>query len=364
MRALLLFSSSELGGAERSLCRMVFASKKINWQLATLSGEGPWCNWVRSVGFEPIVLGRTSVNTGLMLPSFFRLFLYLRSSDINLIYVCGFRASLVLRFFKIFYPSINIVHGVRWNPDSNNLRDRIFRLSERLTYPLVDAWITNSDIARQTLIKNCGLPALKVHKVYNGLDINFKKIVPIQQRPFNILTIANLNIVKGHLEYLNVIKEVVKIFPAARFIFIGRDDMRGEVQQAIKNLGLAYYVKYEGFREDVSPWLLEARIFVLPSHNEGCPTVLLEAMSFGIPCIAFKVGGVPELFANKEHGILLEKGDYAGLVAAIIYLLNNDDEASQQAIMGQKHVITNFDIKNSEFGHFTIFADILAKKNF
>ena len=362
MRILLLFSSSELGGAERSLCRMAFYSKKIDWQLATLCGEGPWCDWVRARGYEPLVLGRSSESSGLMLTSFIRLFWYLRRSNVNLIYVCGFRASLVLRFFKIFSQNINIVHGVRWNPDSNNLRDSLFRLAERLTYPLVDAWITNSDIARQTLIQECHIPASRVYRVYNGIELTPKKIIPVNKRPFNILTVANLNFVKGHLEYLHVIKAIVRLFPAARFIFVGRDDMNGLVQKAIKNLGLSYFVKYEGFHDDVSPWLREARLFVLPSLNEGCPTALLEAMSYGIPCVAFRVGGIPELFANEGHGILLEKGDYEGLTGAINHLLKDNLASSKQATIGLNHVFSNFHIKSSELGHFMAFTDILTKK--
>ena len=50
MRILMVFSSSELGGAERSLTRMALASPNSVYQLATLDGEGPWCDWVRSQG--------------------------------------------------------------------------------------------------------------------------------------------------------------------------------------------------------------------------------------------------------------------------------------------------------------------------
>ena len=54
---LLVFSSSELGGAERSLTRMALVSSPNVYQLATLDGEGPWCDWVRSQGLQPLVFG-------------------------------------------------------------------------------------------------------------------------------------------------------------------------------------------------------------------------------------------------------------------------------------------------------------------
>ena len=59
---LMVFSSSELGGAERSLTRMALTSSSIDYRLATLDGEGPWCDWVRTQGSQPIVFGITKWN--------------------------------------------------------------------------------------------------------------------------------------------------------------------------------------------------------------------------------------------------------------------------------------------------------------
>lgn len=358
---LLLFSSSELGGAERSLSRMALASQGMDYKLASLSGEGPWCNWVRSQGHDPLVLGRgTSVGRGLMLGGFWRLIRYISSNPVDMVYVCGARASLLMRFMRVFLSRTKLVHGIRWNPDSDSKLDRFVRLVELLTHPLVDAWITNSAVAKQTLVSRCRIPASQVFVIYNGLE-SLPEVVPsLAGRPFDVLTVANLNPRKGHLEYLQVVCEVRNVVPDAKFIFVGRDDMNGEVQRAIEKAGLCGHVRCEGFQADVSTWFRRARVFVLPSlWNEGCPTAILEAMSFAIPCVAFAMDGIPELVKDGDHGILLQRGDYSGMTAAIIRMLTDDCKAAKLGKNGRGRVHSHFRLENTAALHSEAFNKIL-----
>jgi glycosyltransferase involved in cell wall biosynthesis len=362
-RALLLFSRSELGGAERSLSRMAFATQDVNYQLATLQGEGSWCRWVRSQGHDPLVLGRgASVGGGLMLGGFWRLIRHIRCNPVDVIYVCGARASLLLRFMRVFLPRTKLVHGIRWNPDSDSKLDRFFRLVELLTHPLVDAWITNSAVAKQTLVSRCRIPASQVFVIYNGVE-SLPEVVPsLAERPMDVLTVANLNPRKGHREYLQVVREVLKAVPAAKFIFVGRDDMNGEVQRAIEKAGLSGHVRCAGFQADVSSWFRRARVFVLPSLcDEGCPTAILEAMLYAIPCVAFAMDGIPELVENGHQGVLLQRGDYSGMAAAIIQVLSDDCKATQMGECGQERVQSLFSLGNTATLHAAAFKEILSK---
>jgi glycosyltransferase involved in cell wall biosynthesis len=363
MRILLLFSSSKLGGAERSLSRMAFASQGVDYRLATLHGEGPWCDWVRSQGRDPLVLGRgANAGGGLMFGAFWRLIRHVRRNPVDVIYVCGARASLLLRFIRAFLPGTKLVHGVRWNPDSDSRLDRFFRLMERFTHPLVDAWITNSAVAKQTLVARCRIQAERVFVIYNGLESLPEGVPPLDKRPMEVLTVANLNPRKGHREYLHVVCEVVKVIPDARFVFVGRDDMHGEVQRAIEEAGLSGHVRCEGFQADVSPWFRRARLFVLPSlWNEGCPTAILEAMSFAIPCVAFAMDGIPELVENGNQGVLLQCGDYSGMAAAIIQMLTDDGKASKLGRSGQKRVHSHFRLANTATLHSVAFKKVLSR---
>jgi len=365
MRVLLLFSSSQIGGAERSLSRMAFASKDVEYQLATLQGEGPWCAWVRSHGYKPRVLGRGGFSSGnLMLGSFWRLIKYIRHNSFDAIYVCGARASLATGLLRVFMPGVKLVHGVRWNPISKSRLDRFFRLIERFIRPNVDAWITNSAAAKKTLVDICHVPSDRVFVIYNGLESLPENVPALSERPLEVLTVANMIPRKGHREYLQVVREVVKVVPSARFIFVGRDDMNGQVQKLIVKYGLADNVRCEGFQVDVSPWYRKARIFVLPSlWNEGCPTSILEAMSFAVPCVAYAMDGIPELVDSGHHGTLLNWGDHSGMASAIIQLLRETELATRQGIKGRDRVNKHFSLNNTVSLHSIVFSQILMKAN-
>lgn len=359
---LLLFSSSYLGGAERSLSRMAFASKEVAYQLATLYGEGPWCDWVRSQGRKPLVLGCRHAGPLSMFVAFWRLIRHVRSHSIDVVYICGARAAFFLRFLRILMPGVKLVHGVRWNPDSDSRLDRLFRLVERISHPLVDAWITNSEVAKRTLVSRCGIPAERVFVIYNGLDSLPTEVPSIDDRPLEVLTVANLNPRKGHRGYLQVVREVIKVVPDAKFVFVGRDDMNGEIQRAIQDAGLSGYVSCEGFQPDVTPWYRKARVFVLPSlWSEGCPTAILEAMSFAIPCVAFAMDGIPELVENEHQGMLLRCGDYSGMAAAIIQILTDDAKASKLGQYGQARAHSHFRLENAAALHSVAFNKILSR---
>lgn len=342
----MVFSSSELGGAERSLTRMALASSPSVYRLATLDGEGPWCDWVRSEGLQPLVFGvrkNGPLHGTLRLGAFVSLLRHVRRERIKIIYVCGLRASLWLRLLNWLAPDVKLVHGIRWNPGSNSRLDQIFRVVERWLGGLVDLYITNSQIAATTLIERCGISAEKVRVIHNGLAEIPINIVPLARRPLNVLTVANFNPRKGYLEYLVVIESVHKVVPDAQFIFVGRDDMNGEVQKAISAAGMDGFVRCEGFQADVSHYFGTTRVCVLPSlWGEGCPTSLLESMAWGVPVIANGVDGVPELIRDGVDGFLLDPRHIEKMAAQIIELLTNSQIATLFGDAGRDKVARDF----------------------
>ena len=351
---LLVFSSSELGGAERSLSRMAMAAPNGMYQLATLDGEGMWCDWVRSQGQQPMVFGkRTGEQHGrLKFGALVSLIRYVRREDIQTVYICGLRASLCLRLLKSFMPGVQLVHGIRTNPASNSRLDQLFRFVEKRLNAQVDLYITNSKIAARTLIERCGISADKIRVIYNGLVRKQTNLIPIDRRPLHVLTVANLISSKGHLEYLLTIQEVHKVIPDARFIFIGRDQMKGKVQQAISAAGMAEYVSCEGFQTDVSSYFGNARVCVVPSsRQEGSPTTVLEAMSHGVPVVAYNIDGLPELVRHGQDGLLVPTADKKQLTISIIKLLRETKLAIKMSASSLERYKSEFQINTCVIKH-------------
>jgi len=354
MRILLVFSSSDLGGAERSLTRMALASPPGVYQLATLDGEGPWCDWVRSQGQQPLLFGvrNGALHGSLRLGAFVSMLRHVRREGIQIVYICGLRASLWLRLLNPLMPGVKLVHGIRWNPDSNSRLDRFFRVVERWLNGLVDLYITNSQIAATTLVKRCGVSADKIRVIHNGLAEMPTNILPLAERPLNVLTVANLNPRKGYLEYLSAIESILQEIPDVHFTFVGRDDMNGKVQSTIRERDLSESISCVGFQEDVSSWMSVARLLVVPSlWGEGCPTAVLEAMSHGVPAVGYALDGLPELVRHGQDGLLVPVADTKFFAMAIIKLLREPEVANKMSASSLARSEAEFQLKSCVMKH-------------
>ena len=104
---------------------------------------------------------------------------------------------------------------------------------------------------------------------------------------------------------------------------MGDGPERDALSQQAKTLGISDTVVFAGFQRDMAPYFAMARILALPSHSEGSPNVVLEAMAAGLPIAATNVGGVPEILEDGKTGLLLPAGDPAAMAAAIRQLMTD-----------------------------------------
>lgn len=121
----------------------------------------------------------------------------------------------------------------------------------------------------------------------------------------------------------------------------------GEVErcrQRIAELGLADRVELLGWvgGEAKQRLLAEADLFVLPSHHEGLPMSLLEAMSWGLPVVSTRVGGIPDLVREGDEGLLVEPGDVEGLAEALARLAASADLRRRLGAAGRQRVQSHF----------------------
>jgi glycosyltransferase involved in cell wall biosynthesis len=129
---------------------------------------------------------------------------------------------------------------------------------------------------------------------------------------------------KGVFDLIPAFAAVHRDHPSARLIIGGNGEVERAKICAVEN-GVPDVVELVGWTDGPAKATLLARagMFVLPSHNEGLPMSVLEAMSNGIPVISTRIGGIPELITDGVDGILIESGDVDGLTAALADLLSN-----------------------------------------
>jgi glycosyltransferase involved in cell wall biosynthesis len=143
-----------------------------------------------------------------------------------------------------------------------------------------------------------------------------------------ILFVGSIGKRKGIFDLLNAIPIVIKDWEAARFIFLGEEEIAGEkerVLQICRQNNLREHVFFAGWvtGDEKRRFYQQADIFTLPSHAENLPYSLLEAMAVGLPVVTTPVGGIPELVEDGREGFLIQPGDDQELAERILYLLRN-----------------------------------------
>lgn len=128
--------------------------------------------------------------------------------------------------------------------------------------------------------------------------------------------------VKGYDIFLRAARIILEKKPETRFILAGDGPLLQELVDTAREMGIQKHVMFLGFRDDPVDVINALDVFVVCSHNEGIPMVLLEAMALGKAVVATKVGGIPEIIRNDISGLLVEPGDVEGLASACMRILD------------------------------------------
>lgn len=174
-------------------------------------------------------------------------------------------------------------------------------------------------------------PESKHAVIYNGIDearydrVNGwektqvrRDLLGLDESHTAILNVANLYPVKGHRPLLDAFRYVCEKLPRARLLIVGRGVLEKDLKEYAESIGLTRSVFFLGFREDVETIMKASDVFVLSSLSEGLPLALIEAMSCGLPVVATKVGGIPEVVEDGVDGFLVSPGDVPDLAAKIL----------------------------------------------
>ncbi len=136
---------------------------------------------------------------------------------------------------------------------------------------------------------------------------------------------------------------------SVRFVIVGdtpyffQDDHMGNLKRLVTEEGLDEYFIFTGFRKDVRPCLKDFDIFVIPSnYPDPFPRSVIEAMSFELPVIGFRVGGIVESVEDGVTGILSEPGDIENMAKAILRLIGDSDVRRSMGMMGRERVKEKF----------------------
>lgn len=148
-----------------------------------------------------------------------------------------------------------------------------------------------------------------------------------------LLTVGNLLDVKGHRYLIEAMEMIKGKRKDVICVIVGTGYLRQELSDKITQLGLGNDVILTGGKphDEIPLWMNSCDLFVLPSLNEGNPTVMFEALGCGKPFVGTKVGGVPEVIFSDEYGILVNPADSKDLAEKVLFAL--DQEWVQEKIL-------------------------------
>lgn len=158
------------------------------------------------------------------------------------------------------------------------------------------------------------------------------------------LSVGRLSREKGHVDLIESLAVLHKTSPSLRptLVIVGDGPERERIETAVRIKGLSERVVFAGHSPDVHNYYAIADILVLPSHSEGSPNVLLEAMSAGLPVVATSVGGVPEIAISGTNALLVAPGDSQSFAQAMRLVLTDGELAERLGQAAATHVKKNF----------------------
>jgi glycosyltransferase involved in cell wall biosynthesis len=234
---------------------------------------------------------------------------------------------------------------------------------QKLICGLADKIVVNASAIRDWLVAD-GYSEGKIAVIRNGVDIagygtrsNGAALRQEFQLPAGaplVVMLARLNPKKGIECFLEAAARVHRRCPDACFLAVGEAYKRGDgefrvdpvyrrkLHDRVQELGLDGCFRFTGMREDVPEILAAAAVSVLPSYSEGVSNTLLESMAAGVPVVATRVGGTPEVIEDGQHGLLTPPGDARAIADSVCAVLMSPFLAARLGVQARERVVREF----------------------
>jgi len=208
-------------------------------------------------------------------------------------------------------------------------RHSLWRALAGMANGAIDLHVCNSEAARQMTLSTERVPAERTAVVYNGTPLPDLSMPPpslpaawgVGTRELSGVSLANLTWHKDHEVLLRATAEVVRSCPGFRLVLIGDGPERGRIERLVGELGLGANVVLAGQVAQASRLLRKFHFSVLASVQESFPNAVVESMAAGVPVVATRVGGIPELVREGVDGLLVPAREPRHLAEAMLTLL-------------------------------------------
>lgn len=278
-------------------------------------------------------------------------------------------------FWSIIYGRLLKMKG-RINVLVENREDEGFNwglheyLLLRMTKYLPDKIICVSEAVKKVVQERERMEESRISVINNGVDANHgssglqavtRRELGFQEENLVIGMVANCNRpVKGVGNFLDVVPAIVSAVPSARFIFVGGGNEEKALREKARMLGIEPYLVFVGYTKEIHRYYEIMDISVLNSFSEGLSLTLLESMGYGIPVVATRVGGNPELVVEGETGYLVPVNNRSLLADRIVKLLVNPELRRSMGEEGRRRIDRKFRMRDVANQYLEVYKGLLS----
>jgi len=329
----------DVGGQEKLLVELARHADlgRFSLTFVSLGGRGSLAGDLEACGARVIALGQP---TGLKPGLFFRLMRLFLLERPTVVHTHDLRALFYAVPAAWLTRVPKVVH-TRHGRDVHATRRQIAII--RQLSKLIDRFVcVSEDVA--TLSRRQGISGSKIGTILNGIDVErfaLSGLCPCGP----IVSVARLSPEKDVANLIRATAMAVKQSPQLRVEVAGGGPCLEDLKRLAASLDVGDRITFLGEVRDVPAVLAGARMFVLPSRSEGIPLTVLEAMACGLPVVATRVGGLPEVVEHGVTGLLVPSDDPGALAAAMVLIWNDPDRRDRMGRAGRQRAEERFDVR-------------------
>ena len=216
---------------------------------------------------------------------------------------------------------------------------RLTRFSDRLTTSPREVRLAVSEAVRdsmpppiraRTRVVRHGIDTAKVRAAAPARD-GMRESLGLPAGALVVGTVANLRATKGYPDLLHAARTVLDALEGVHFVSVGRGPLESELRAMHAQLGLGDRFQLLGHRPDAVRVMSAFDVFCLPSHYEGLPVALMEAVALGLPVVATRVGGLAELVTDGREAVLVPPRRPERLAEALLALLRDQSRRAEMS---------------------------------
>jgi sugar transferase (PEP-CTERM/EpsH1 system associated) len=204
-------------------------------------------------------------------------------------------------------------------------------------------------------VRAAGVAEGRVCLIQNGIDISrfteavcdraaLRQSLSIPPDAPVIGTVGRLSEIKRQDVLICAFARARDTFPDAHLVIVGDGPLLGDLRSMADGIGIGEAVHFVGYQPHSAPYLRAMDVFTLTSRSEGMPQAVLEACVMGLPVVASRVGGLPEVISDGVTGILFEPDDDQGIANALCDLLGDPRKRRDLGVAAKARVQANFSV--------------------